>query len=254
MSFPEILYEKSHPLAFIYLDRPDIKNAFTVPMLDSLCRALKDANQDPDIKVIVLGGQGGAFCAGGNIKDMAEGKLTSWNMKRYLSEHVQRVPLFMQQVDKAIIASIDGPAFGAGSDLAMACDLRIASDRAVIGSTFVRIGLAPGDGGAFFLPRLVGLSRALEILLTGRAVAMDEALRIGLVDRVVKNEDLREETRKYAMEIAAWPAASLRATKRAVYQGLTSDLGGHLDYMSSQVALLSETEEHRKAIKKLVEK
>ena len=254
MEFPEILYRKAYPLAFLSLNRPDIRNAFTLPMLDSLCRAIRDADLDPGVKIIIVRGEGGAFCAGGNIKEMADGKLASWDMKRYLTDHVQRVPLVLQEVAKPVIASIDGPAFGAGSDLAMACDLRIASARATFCSTFVRIGLAPGDGGAFFLPRLVGLSRALEILLTGRIVKMDEALRIGLVDRVVDEERLDEETKNYAMEIASWPLASLKATKKAVYQGCTSDLKGHLEYLSCQVALLSETKEHRDAVRKLLKK
>jgi enoyl-CoA hydratase/carnithine racemase len=254
MELPDIIYQKSAPLAFISLNRPEIRNAFTYPMMDSLCRALKDAKKDPDIKVIILGGEGEVFCAGGNIKDMAEGKLASWNMKRYLWDHVQRVPLLLEDVDKPVIASIDGPAYGGGFDLALACDLRIASERATFCSTFVRIGLAPGDGGAYFLPRLTGLNKALEILLTGRVIKMEEALRIGLVDRVVPVEKLSEETKNYAMEIARWPLASLRAIKRAVYDGLKSDLRGHLDYVSSQLALLAETEEHRKAVRKLVEK
>jgi len=251
MNLPEIIYHKSAPLLTISLDRPDIKNAFTLTMMDSLYQAFLSAKHDHDIKVIILTGSGGAFCSGGNIKDMADGKLVSWDMKHYLWDHIQRIPLLLEDIDKPVIAAIDGPAYGGGFDLALACDLRMVSERSTFCSTFVRIGLAPGDGGAYFLPRLVGLSRALDILLTGRIIKMDEALKLGLVHRVIAQENFTQEVESYAMEIAKWPAGAIQAIKRAVYHGLKSDLRGHLDYISSQLALLSETEEHQEAIKDL---
>jgi enoyl-CoA hydratase/carnithine racemase len=236
------------------MNRPETKNVFTPEMMDSICQALKEAKADPDVKVIILTGENEAFSAGGNVKEMAEGKYTSWDMKDFLWDHLQRVPLLLEDVDKPVIAAIDGPAYGGGFDMALACDLRVASERAIISSTFVRIGLAPGDGGAYFLPRIVGLSKALDILLRGRVIDMEEAIKLGLVDKVVPVEGFSESVRDYALEIAKWPLTSLRAVKRAVYQGLTSDLRGHLDYMSSQLALLSETEEHREAVKRILER
>jgi len=254
MEYPHIIYEKSPPLAIISLNRPETRNAFTLLMTDSICRALEDARNDGHIKVIILRGRGEAFSAGGNIKDMANGRLAAWDMKDYLWENVQRVPLLLDELDKPVIASIDGPAYGGGFDLALACDFRIASRQATFCSTFVRIGLAPGAGGAYFLTRVVGLNKALDILLTGREIEADEALRIGLADRVAPPGQLAHETRAFAMEIARGPLASLRAIKRAVYDGLKSDLRGHLDYMSSQLALLSQTQEHRVAIRRLLKK
>ena len=118
----------------------------------------------------------------------------------------------------------------------------------------MRIGLAPGDGSAIFLPRLVGFGKAADIILTGRVVKMEEAHRLGLVDRVVSSEVLEEESLAYANQIARWPKASLKAAKRALHDGLSSDLKGHLDYMSSQLALLSETREHQEAIHNLTRK
>lgn len=138
--------------------------------------------------------------------------------------------------------------------MALACDFRIASDQASFCSTPICLGLAPGNGGAYFLPRLIGLSKALEMHLTGRVVAVDEALRIGLVDRVVQKEDLKGATTKFAMEIAHWPRKAIRATKRAVYSGLESDLKSHMEFVSSQLGLLSQTREHRDAVKRFVEK
>lgn len=254
MHLPDIIYRKTPPLAFISLNRPETKNAFTPEMMDSTCQALMKAKADPEVKVIILTGEGGAFSTGGNVREMAEGKYTSWNMKAYLWDHIQRVPLILEDVDKPVMAAIDGPAYGGGFDMALACDLRLASERATFSSTFVRIGLAPGDGGAYFLPRIVGLSKALAILLKGEVIKIEEALQLGLVDKLVSVETFSEEVRDYAMEIAQWPLTALRAIKRAVYQGLRSDLRGHLDYISSQLALLSETDEHEQAVKKLLER
>lgn len=254
MDFPDIIYEKHNPLAFISLNKPETLNVFTNQMMDSICLALKDAKDDPDISVVIIRGKGKAFSSGGNVIDMHEGRLASWDMKHHLWDHVQRVALCLEDMDKPVIASIDGPAFGGGFDLALACDLRIASEQATFCATFARIGLAPGNGGAWFLPRIVGQSKALDILLTSRVVEADEALKIGLVDRIVPAEKLAEEEKNYAMGIACWPIASVRAIKRAVYNGLKSDLRGHMDYMSAQLGLLTQTEEHREAVKRFAEK
>lgn len=252
MEFTDILYQVEGPLATITLNRPEIKNAFTLPMLESMGCALRQATDDPLVKVIIITGAGGSFCSGGNVKDMAAGRLQSWEMKRYLWEHVQRIPLLLEEVDKPVIAAIDGVAFGGGFDLALACDFRFAADRATFCSTFVRIGLAPGDGGAYFLPRMLGRSKALDILLTGRVIRMSEASDLGLVDRVVTADALLSEVRTYAGEIAQWPLPAIRAIKRAVNQGKESDLRSHMDYVSSQLALLSEMPEHLEAVNRLV--
>lgn len=254
MKLLNILYRKSASVAILSLNRPEIRNAFTLKMAEDIYLALTDASNDPSIKVIIIRGEGDAFSAGGDIKEMSRGKLASWDMKDYLWNHVQKIPLLLEDLDKPVIASIDGPAFGGGFGLALACDLRIASERATFCATYVRIGLAPGDGSAIFLPRLIGLSRAMEIILTGRVVKMEEAHKLGLVDRVVSVESLEKESLAFADEIAGWPEASLRASKRALYDGLKSDLKGHLDYMSSQLALLSETREHKEAIQTLIHK
>ncbi len=253
-AFVDISYHCEDETALITLERPAVRNAFTVPMMDSLCLALRRAAADPGIKVIILTGAGKAFSSGGNVKEMAAGQLRLWEMKNYLWEHVQRVPLALAEVDKPVIAAVNGLAYGGGFDLALACDLRFASREAVFCSTFVRIGLAPGNGGAFFLPRLAGRSRALDILLTGRRVEAEEALELGLVDRVYEPEQLLAETRQYARELARWPLPALRAIKRAVSQGEKSDLRSHLDYLSSQLALLADTEEHRRAVADLVQR
>ncbi|HDZ23662.1 MAG TPA: enoyl-CoA hydratase [Desulfobacteraceae bacterium] len=254
MELPDIIYSKSNAIASILLDRPDSRNAFTYEMAKSLSKAFDDAQSDPQIKVIILSGRGEAFCSGGNIKDMADGRLASWDMKRFLWDHIQKLTLRMQDIDKPILAAIDGPAHGGGFDLAMTCDLRIASERATFCATYVKIGLAPGNGSAYFLTRCIGVPLALDILLTGRVLNMKEALDLGLVQAVVPPERLLENAVTYANTMARWPLESLRAVKRAVYHGLHSDLRGHLDYMSSQLALLTQTPEHREAVEAFVSK
>jgi len=254
MELYDIIYKKLNAVAFISLNRPETRNAFTLPMMDSLESAFRDAQRDACIKVIVLKGEGNAFCSGGNIKDMATGKLTSWDMKRFLWEHVQRIPLLMEDLDKPVVGAIDGPAHGGGFDLAMACDLRIATERATFCAAYVRIGLAPGNGSAYYLTRCLGMSRALDLLLTGRVIRMQEALELGLVQKTVPTESFQEEVDAYAALMTRWPLESLKAVKRAVRNGLRSDLRNHLDYMSSQLALLSQTPEHMDAIRKLAQK
>jgi len=175
-------------------------------------------------------------------------------MKRFLWEGGHRIALTLEDLDKPIIAAINGAAMGAGLDMALMCDMRICSERAKLAESYIQMGLVPGDGGAYFLPRLIGISRAMELLLTSDVISPEKALEIGLVNRVVRHDDLMKETVKLAEKIAGRPPLAVRMTKRAVYQGMTSCLRSHLDYISSQIALLSETEDHREAAKAFLEK
>lgn len=209
---------------------------------------------DSNVRAIIVTGKGDTFCSGGDIREMAEGKLRLWEMKRFLWEGVHRIALILEDVDKPVIAAINGAAMGAGLDMALMCDLRVCSDRARPSESYILPGLVPGDGGAHFLPRLVGLGKALELLFTGDVLTPEEALNIGLVNRVVPNARLMEETKKLAERIASKPPQVVRMMKRAVYQAQSSTLRAHLDYISSQLALLSETQDHQEAAKAFIEK
>jgi enoyl-CoA hydratase/carnithine racemase len=204
--------------------------------------------------VVVVTGKGDTFCSGGDIRDMAEGKLQSWDMKKFLWEGVHRIALTLEDMDKPVIAAINGAAMGAGLDMALMCDLRICSDRAKMAESYILLGVVPGDGGAYYLPRLVGPAKAMELFLTGDVVTPAEALAMGMVNRVVPHDQLMEETLKLAAKIAAKPPLAIRMMKRAVYQGMTSTLRAHLDYISSQISLLSETKDHREAARAFLEK
>jgi len=250
MKLKDVKYEKKQNLAWITFDRPEARNTFTVEMMHSCEKALKDAKADDSIKVILLTGAGGAFSAGGDINSMAPGGAIAepWGMKNFLWDNIQRVPLLLEDIDKPVMAVINGAAAGGGFDLAMACDLRIASERATLSSSFIRLGMANGDGGTYFLPRILGMAKALEVLLTGRIIKAPEALSLGMVSRVVPHNKLKDEAELLANEIAQWSLPALRFIKRAAYQGLQSSLRAHMDYVSTQLTLLIQTQEHKDAV------
>ena len=164
MDKPHVLYEVKDHVAIITLNRPEVKNAFSIEMITLWNEYLKSARNDNNVRVIVVTGKGDTFCSGGDIQDMAEGRLRSWDMKDFLWEGVHRIVLSLEDLDKPVIAAINGAAMGAGMDMAIMCDIRICSDRARLAESYVNIGAVPGDGGAYFLPRLAGISKGFEFL------------------------------------------------------------------------------------------
>jgi enoyl-CoA hydratase/carnithine racemase len=254
MNEKHVLYEVKGHIALITLNRPEAKNAFSPEMIRLWRECLEAAKADDNVRVIIVTGKGDTFCSGGDIRDMADGKLKSWDMKRFLWDGVHRIVLTLEDLDKPVIAAINGAAMGAGMDMAIMCDLRVCSDKAKLAESYIMMGLIPGDGGAYFLPRLTGVSKALELLFTGDVLTPEEALQMGIVNRVVPHDRLMEETMKLAEKIAGKPPVAIRMMKRAVYQGLTSTLKAHLDYISSQMSLLSETADHVEAARSFLEK
>jgi enoyl-CoA hydratase/carnithine racemase len=223
MSQVELQIESA--IATITLNRPEKLNAFAGTMRSDLVEALSTAGGDLAVRVVVVTGAGRAFCAGGDIDAMQElqSRREILEFSKLLSAGATVVTT-IRELPQPVIASVNGVAAGAGLNLALACDLRLAADTATLGSTFVRIGLHPDWGGSYFLPRIVGTSRALEMMMTGRMVDSEEALRIGLVDRVVPSARLEEETWKLAREIAAGPPIAIRDIKRAVYEAMRNEL------------------------------
>jgi 2-(1,2-epoxy-1,2-dihydrophenyl)acetyl-CoA isomerase len=254
MSDDELLYAVDGGIATLTLNRPDKLNAFTQAMIDRWVWALGEAQRDPAVNVVVVTGTGRAFCAGGDVGRMGEGQPTPLEHKARLWENIHRVPKTLEAVDKPVIAMVNGLAVGAGMGMALMCDLRVASDAARFSTGYVNVGLVPGDGDAFFLPRLVGSARALELLWTGDFVEAAEAERLGIVNRVVPAGRLAEETRALARRIAAGPQVAIRLTKRLVYQSLRLDLRTHLDLVSSHMAVVRDTEDHQEGVRAFKEK
>src|ERR1700730_18617840 len=242
-------------IATITLNRPERMNAFTWEMVDAWAEALQEAQKNDQVHVIIVTGAGKAFCSGGDIQNMGQRQeRTPLMRKNELAGHVHRIPLALESVDKPVIAAINGAATGAGLDLALQCDLRFAAASARLGETYVRVGLVPGAGGTWFLPRLVGTAKALELFWTGDLVDAHEAERIGLVNQVVPDAELMTATRALAEKIARGPQLSIRFIKRAVKEGMHSDLRAALDLISSHYAVVATSADHREAVNAYLEK
>lgn len=252
----QLHYTVEKGIATITLNRPDKLNAFTTEMLRDWADALLASQSNNDVKVIVLTGTGRAFCSGGDVGGMNERKQaeTPIMRKHSLADRVHQIPLIMSRLDKPVLVAVNGVATGAGMDMALMGDIRIAAQSARFAETYVRIGILAGDGGAWYLPRLIGLSRALELLWTGRFVDAAEAERIGLVNKVVPDDKLMEETYQMARQIADGPPLAIRMMKKAVQQGLTMDIATHLEQVSSHMAVLFATEDHQEALNAFKEK
>ncbi|MFG1427728.1 enoyl-CoA hydratase/isomerase family protein [Roseixanthobacter glucoisosaccharinicivorans] len=240
-------------IATILLDRQERMNAFTFEMIAAWTEALQQCRTDPAIKVVVVTGGGSAFCSGGDIMEMAD-RLDQEPAQRKaeLFEKIQRIPLTLEDLDKPVIAAVNGVATGAGLDLALMCDLRYAAKSARFAETYIKIGLVPGAGGAHFLPRIVGTAKALELFFTADFVDADEALRIGMVNKVIDDHRLMEEVMAIARKIAKAPELPLRFIKRAIYQGLRNDLRTNLDLISSHYAVVTSTQEHKAAVDRFI--
>jgi 2-(1,2-epoxy-1,2-dihydrophenyl)acetyl-CoA isomerase len=249
MALASLLFEKIGSVACLTLNRPAQRNAFTGPMIDLWVKALHTCMDDDAIKAVVLTGAGGAFCSGGDIGSMAaRTQFTALDHKDWLWRKVHSVARAVAELDKPLIAAVDGVAYGAGMDMALMCDIRFASTKAKFSESYIKLGLVPGDGGAYFLPRVVGVAKALELLWTGEQVDAAEAARIGLVSRVLEPDELLPRTMEFARSIAAQPSAAVRITKRAAYQGLTSSMSAALDAVSSHIAVLRSSPEYEAAI------
>ncbi|MFD2472048.1 enoyl-CoA hydratase/isomerase family protein [Amycolatopsis silviterrae] len=249
----DLEYTVDDGIATILLNRPHRKNAFTLAMLDAWAEALRSAHADPAVRVVLVTGAGDAFCAGVDLDDFAE--ITSTLARQeVLAQRVHRVAAAALELDKPLIAAVDGVAVGAGMDMALACDIRLASDRARFSEAYVRVGLIPGDGGAHLLPRIVGRARALELLWTGRFVEADEALELGLVLSVHSPEALAEEAARLCRRLADGPPVAIRAIKRLVRDGEHLDFRTSLSMVAAEQAVVQSTQDSAEAMAAFREK
>jgi len=250
----DLEYEVADGVGTILLNRPERKNAFTLEMIDTWAEVVRDARTDPDVRALILTGAGDGFCSGVDLGAFSARGSEPLEVKRNLTERIHRVAYAMEELDKPVIAAVNGVAVGAGMDMALMCDIRLAARSARFSEGYVRVGLVPGDGGCWFLPRLVGTARALELLMTGDFVDAEEAERIGIVSHVHDDDRLRDEAVALARRLADGPPIAIQMIKRAVYQSLGCDLRTALDLISSHMAVVQSTRDSAEAFAAFREK
>lgn len=245
MKYKDIIYAKREGIATITLNRPQKLNAYTGHMVDELLSAIEDVRRDDDVRVLVLTGAGRGFCTAADIADFPPPPEDSPPLRwvKELRDGFLRVITGLRSMDKLTIASINGPAISGGMVLALACDFRIASDRARFGDVGLKYGFFPDEGQTYFLPRAVGIGKAFELLLLSTVIDAHEALRIGLVHRVVPHEQLEQATRELVLTLVKGPTVSQKLVKQAIYRQLDMDMESSLDYVSVAGEIVTKTED-----------
>lgn len=241
------------------LNDPETRNPISdAPMIEALIAAIHTAEADPRSRVIILTGAGKAFSSGGNIKKMgATGGLNDDLPARTRINYrqgIQKLPLLFEALELPVICAVNGAAIGAGCDLTLMCDVRIAGESAKFAESFVKLGIVPGDGGAWLLPRVVGWAKACEMALTGDLIDASEAREIGLVSRVVPDAELMAAARDIALRIAANPTHAVRMTKRLLRVASQQSLADVLETSAAYQALAHACDDHREAVAAMLEK
>lgn len=256
MTYKCLLYTAQDRIATLTLNRPERLNALGDTLREDLHDAVARAAADSDVGVLVITGAGRGFCSGGDVKAMREREQTgaAAPLEERWSPLRDRIILAMRDCPKPVIAAVNGAAAGAGMNLALACDMRIASTAAKFSQAFVNRGLAPDWGGTWFLPRVVGTAKAAELIFTGATIDAAEALRLGIVNAVVAPETLMEEAYKLAGRIAAGPPVAIRLAKRAIYHNQDVDLRSGLEFETYAQGICRETEDSKEGVKAFVEK
>jgi enoyl-CoA hydratase/carnithine racemase len=240
------------------MSQPETRNALTGnTAVEEFVAACAEVQADRSIRAVIITGEGPVFSSGGNVKDMQkyfQRQLSPDTIREEYRQGIQRIPRALYHLDVPVIAAVNGPAIGAGCDLTCMCDIRIASDKATFAESFVKVGIVPGDGGAWLLPRAVGLSKASEMAFTGEALDAQQALDCGLVSRVVPAAELMDAALALARRIAANPGGVLRMTKRLIREGQQSSLESLLEISASYQAIAHMEPDHHEAVKAFVEK
>ena len=256
MSF--LLFERDGPVVTLTMNEPERRNPLTgnTAVADFL-QAIDRIHDDPSVRCVILTGNGPSFCAGGDLREMQRQQRDDVGEMAIRQEYrrgIQRLPLALFNLEVPVIAAVNGHAIGAGLDLACMCDIRIASERARFAESFVRLGIIPGDGGAWLLPRVVGMARAAELAFTGDTIDAQQALAWNLVSRVVPHEELMASARELAGRITANPGHALRLTKRLMREALHARLDTVLEMSAVFQAVSHKTADHREAVAAFLEK
>jgi 2-(1,2-epoxy-1,2-dihydrophenyl)acetyl-CoA isomerase len=251
----ELQFTVAEHVATITLNRPEKLNAFTDDMLDEWLGALDACEARDDVRVVVITGTGRAFTTGGDVGGFAShAESAPAKIKARVQDGVQRLPRKIAEMDKPVIAAMNGLATGGGLDIALACDIRFASQSARFAETYVRMGLIPGVGGAFLLPRIIGSARALEMLWSNEFVDAQEAERIGLVNRVFPDAELMAKTYEFATRVAEGAPLAVQLIKRVVRMGLNKDLATGLELAAANLPIVRSSDDHREALAAFREK
>lgn len=259
MEFKEILFQVDEGIATLTLNRADIRNALTHPEIISEIKSVCDyVNSRMDVRVLIVTAVDPAFSSGGNVKDMKERKGmfagTPAEIVEQYRNNIQDVLMTVHNVEIPTIAAINGSAVGAGCGLALMCDIRVASRKATFGETFLNVGLIPGDGSAFTLPRAIGMAKACELIFTSETIDAESALALGLINHVVDHEELLKKSREIAARIAVRPPQALRLTKRLLRRGVHSTLEQTMENAAAYQSLCHFTEDHMEALTAMFEK
>jgi 2-(1,2-epoxy-1,2-dihydrophenyl)acetyl-CoA isomerase len=252
-----IRYSVDAGIATLTFSVPEKRNAMTTELQAETIEALRSAHLDRAVRAVVVTGDGDAFCAGGDVSQLGSGRggepPTPLDRRKWL-RGTQRMVVAFRECEKPVLAAVNGVAAGGGLDIALACDIRIASDRARFSEIFARIGLFPGTGGTYLLPRTVGVAKALELIWTGDMIDAAEALDIGLVSRVVPHESLMEETLRFAARLAEGPPMAITLAKAAVYRGLDLGMEAALDYAATAEGMTLASADHAEGVRAFREK
>ena len=254
-----VLYRQDGGIVTLTLNAPERRNPISERgMVDAIVDALMRVDADASVRVAILTGAGSAFSSGGDLRAMADAAVgraaAPAETPTYYRQGIQRIPLAFERINVPVIAAVNGPAIGAGLDLACMCDIRIAGESARFAESFVKLGIIAGDGGAWLLPRLVGFSKAAEMAFTGDMLSAAEALACGLVSRVVPDTELLVAAGALAERIAANPTHAVRMTKRLLLEGRNVRMDSLLEMAAAMQALVHATADHREAVTAFLEK
>ncbi len=252
--FPHMKVLKEEEILFVFFNRPEASNAITYEMIDSFSKIMEFADLDNDISVIVLTGEGKHFCAGGDIKDMQQRRGMfegdSNELRIRYKNGIQRIPKVMESLSKPVVAMINGSAIGAGLDIACMCDIRVCTEESKFAESFAKLSLVPGDGGTYFLQRIVGFAKAMEMSLTARTYNSSEAFKMNLVNEVSAPTKLKEITLNYAKQISSNPKSVIPMVKKAIQHAYKNDLASSLELLSAFQGIAQRNDDHFAALDK----
>jgi len=253
----DLISEKSGHIATLKLNRPDRMNAISAEMLNALGSSLEEFDQDPQVRVVILTGEGRGFCSGLDLKDTVAGRGIGGSLSGGGASHISTLALptvTLNRIDVPVICAINGGAAGYGFDLALGCDLRLISDRAKLAPAFAKRGIVPESGGTWYLPRLIGWARSCEIGFLGDEITPERAMDLGLVNKVVAHDHLMAEAQEWADKIASNAPLAIRAMKRLFRHGLSEDFESHTHHVLMQLMLLFRSNDVGEGIKAFLEK